>query len=200
MDSQPTNTNGKRLMIVDDDFEMRTLLAEYFRRLGFEVAEKESAAAALQTVTTDSFDCFILDISMPEMSGIELLRKLRDRGIDTPALFLTAHDMLDDKVAGFEAGADDYLAKPFSPRELIARIAAVLRRTQALPPRQKPPEAERIRFGDWMLDTGQREVIGRVAVPAILRRVIRAVRHRVPRFPCAARAGRAAVAVRWRRT
>ena len=89
MDPQPTNTNAKRLMIVDDDFEMRTLLAEYFRRLGFEVAEKESAAAALQTVTTESFDCFILDVSMPEMSGIELLKKLRDREIDTPALFLT---------------------------------------------------------------------------------------------------------------
>ena len=82
MDPQPTNTNAKRLMIVDDDVEMRTLLAEYFRRLGFAVAEKESGAAALQTVTTESFDCFILDVSMPEMSGLELLRKLRDRGID----------------------------------------------------------------------------------------------------------------------
>lgn len=130
MDSQPANANAKRLMIVDDNVEMRTLLAEYFRRLGFEVAEKESGAAALQTVTTDSFDCFILDVSMPEMSGLELLRKLRDRGIDTPALFLTAHDMLDDKVAGFEAGADDYLAKPFSPRELEYRIEALLRRGQ----------------------------------------------------------------------
>src|ERR1700686_2301309 len=117
-------------MIVDDDAEMRTLLAEYFRRLGFEVAEKESGAAALQTVTTDRFDCFILDVSMPEMSGLELLRKLRDRGIDKPALFLTAHDMLDEKVAGFEAGADDYLAKPFSPRELKCRIEALLRRGQ----------------------------------------------------------------------
>src|SRR5882672_5918026 len=130
VDPQPTNTNAKRLMIVDDDFEMRTLLAEYFRRLGFEVAEKENAAAALQTVTTESFDCFILDVSMPEMSGIELLKKLRDREIDTPALFLTAHDMLDDKVAGFEAGADDYLAKPFSPRELEYRVEALLRRGQ----------------------------------------------------------------------
>ena len=132
MDPQPTHTNAKRLMIVDDDVEMRTLLAEYFRRLGFEVAEKESGAAALQTVTTDAFDCFILDVSMPEMSGLELLKKLRDRGIDAPAMFLTAHDMLDDKVAGFEAGADDYLAKPFSPRELEYRIEALLRRGQSV--------------------------------------------------------------------
>src|SRR5260370_12574820 len=114
-------------MIVDDEFEMRTLLAEYFRRLGFEVAEKESAAAALQTVTTENFDCFILDISMPEMSGIELLKKLRDRGIDTPALFLTAHDMLDDKLDGFAAGSDDDHPQPFSPLELAYPTHPLLR-------------------------------------------------------------------------
>src|SRR5207253_3489821 len=121
-------------MIVDDDADMRTLLAEYFRRLGFEVTEKESGPAALQAASGNRFDCFIFDVSMPEMSGIELLRKLRDRGIDTPALFLTAHDMLDDKVAGFEAGADDYLAKPFSPRELEYRVEALLRRGQTAKP------------------------------------------------------------------
>ena len=156
MDLQPTNTNAKRLMIVDDEFEMRTLLAEYFRRLGFEVAEKESAAAALQTVTTENFDCFILDISMPEMSGIELLKKLRDRGIDTPALFLTAHDMLDDKVAGFEAGADDYLAKPFSPRELEYRIEALLRRGQTA--KQDGGDEDRMEIGDLVVDKRRHEV------------------------------------------
>jgi len=156
VDLQPTNTNAKRLMIVDDEFEMRTLLAEYFRRLGFEVAEKESAAAALQTVTTESFDCFILDVSMPEMSGIELLKKLRDRGIDTPALFLTAHDMLDDKVAGFEAGADDYLAKPFSPRELEYRIEALLRRGQTA--KQDGGDEDRMEIGDLVVDKRRHEV------------------------------------------
>lgn len=156
MDPQPTNTTSKRLMIVDDDAEMRTLLAEYFRRLGFEVAEKESAAAALQTVTTETFDCFILDVSMPEMSGIELLRKLRDRGIDTPALFLTAHDMLDDKVAGFEAGADDYLAKPFSPRELEYRIEALLRRGQTA--RTDGGDEDRKEIGDLVVDKRRHEV------------------------------------------
>lgn len=143
-------------MIVDDDFEMRTLLAEYFRRLGFEVAEKESAAAALQTVTTESFDCFILDVSMPEMSGIELLKKLRERGIDTPALFLTAHDMLDEKVAGFEAGADDFLAKPFSPRELEYRIEALLRRGQTV--KQDGGDEDRMEIGDLVVDKRRHEV------------------------------------------
>ncbi len=157
MDSEPTNNNSRRLMIVDDDVEMRTLLAEYFRRLGFEVAEKESGAAALQTVATDKFDCLILDVSMPEMSGLELLRKLRDRGIDTPALFLTAHDMLDDKVAGFEAGADDYLAKPFSPRELEYRIEALLRRGQTAKP--DGGDEDRMEIGDLVVDKRRHDQI-----------------------------------------
>jgi len=143
-------------MIVDDNAEMRTLLAEYFRRLGFEVVEKESGAAALQTVTTDRFDCFILDVSMPEMSGLELLRKLRDRGINTPALFLTAHDMIDDKVAGFEAGADDYLAKPFSPRELEYRIEALLRRGQFS--KEDGGDEDRMEIGDLVVDRRRHEV------------------------------------------
>jgi two-component system OmpR family response regulator len=82
-------------------------------------------------------------------------------------ILLTARGEEVDRIVGLEMGADDYIPKPFSPRELIARIAAVLRRTQALPPRQKPPAAARIRFGDWMLDTGQRELTGQdgVAMP-----------------------------------
>src|ERR1700730_5333906 len=143
-------------MIVDDDVEMRTLLAEYFRRLGFDVAEKESGAAALQTVTTDTFDCFILDVSMPERSGLELLRKLRDRGIDTPALFLTAHDMIDDKVAGFQAGAADYLAKPFSPRELEYRIEALLCRGQLS--KEDGGDEERMEIGDLVVDRRRHQV------------------------------------------
>jgi len=142
-------------MIVDDDAEMRALLAEYFRRLGFDVAEKESGAAALQTVATDRFDCFILDVAMPEMSGIELLKKMRDRGIDTPTLFLTAHDLLDDKVAGFEAGADDYLAKPFSPRELEYRIEALLRRRAG---GKQNDNEDRLEIGDLVVDRRRHEV------------------------------------------
>lgn len=155
MDPEPTIAHAKKLMIVDDDVEMRTLLAEYFRRLGFEVAEKENAALALQAVTTDRFDCFILDVAMPEMSGIELLKKLRERGIDTPTLFLTAHDLLDDKVAGFEAGADDYLAKPFSPRELEYRVEALLRRGQGI---KKNGDEERLEIGDLVVDRRRHEV------------------------------------------
>ena len=154
MDPQPAN-NAKKLMIVDDDAEMRTLLAEYFRRLGFDVAEKESGQAALQSAAADRFDCFILDVAMPEMSGLDLLKKLRERGIVAPALFLTAHDLLDDKVAGFEAGADDYLAKPFSPRELEKRVEALLRRGQ---PAQPGGDEERMKIGDLIVDKRRHEV------------------------------------------
>ena len=156
VDPQPAGTNARKLMIVDDDAEMRTLLAEYFRRLGFEVTEKESGPSALQASAGNRFDCFILDVAMPEMSGFELLKKLRDRGIDTPALFLTAHDMLDDKVAGFEAGADDYLAKPFSPRELEYRVEALLRRGQGA--KKTVEDGDRLEIGDLVVDRRRHEV------------------------------------------
>jgi len=134
---------------------MRLLLAEYFRRLGFQVDERESGNAALEPALAGDFDCFILDVSMPGMSGIDLLRRLRDRGIKTAALFLTAHDALDDKVAGFEAGADDYLAKPFSPRELEYRVEALLRRSNVT---QEVGDDERIQVGDLVIDKRRHEV------------------------------------------
>jgi two-component system alkaline phosphatase synthesis response regulator PhoP len=149
------STASRRLLVVDDDTDMRLLLAEYFRRLGFEVEEKESGASAFEPAISGRFDCFILDVSMPGMTGFELLRRVRDRGIKTPAMFLTAHDDIDDKVAGFAAGADDYLAKPFSPRELEVRIEALLRRGAATP---SVTDGERIEVGDLVIDKRRHEV------------------------------------------
>lgn len=150
-----TKYSGKRLLIVDDDADMRLLLAEYFRRLGFDVHERDSGQAALEPALTGAFDCLILDVSMPGMSGLELLKRIRDRGVHTAALFLTAHDALSDKVAGFEAGADDYLAKPFSPRELEYRVEALLRRSAKIQP---VVEGERIEVGDLVIDKRRHEV------------------------------------------
>jgi two-component system alkaline phosphatase synthesis response regulator PhoP len=147
---------GKRLLIVDDDADMRLLLAEYFRRLGFQVVEHESGAAALEPATAGKFDCFIFDVSMPGMTGFELLKRIRDRGVQTPALFLTAHDALDYKVAGYEAGGDDYLAKPFSPRELEYRVEALLRRTSVIQPAK---DDERVEVGDLVVDKRRHEVV-----------------------------------------
>jgi two-component system, OmpR family, alkaline phosphatase synthesis response regulator PhoP len=147
---------GKRLLIADDDADMRLLLAEYFRRLGFQVDERESGHSALDAAMAGRFDCFIFDVSMPGMSGFDLLKRVRDRGIQTPALFLTAHDALSDKVAGFEAGADDYLAKPFSPRELEYRVEALLRRGGVS---AEPRDEERIEVGDLIIDKRRHEVL-----------------------------------------
>ncbi|HEY8226875.1 MAG TPA: response regulator transcription factor [Pyrinomonadaceae bacterium] len=159
MVQQPQVTSkyaGKRLLIADDDSDMRVLLAEYFRRLGFQVDERESGQAALEAAIAGRFDCFIFDVSMPGMSGFDLLKRVRDRGIQTPALFLTAHDALSDKVAGFEAGADDYLAKPFSPRELEYRVEALLRRSGIT---SEPRDDERIEVGNLIIDKRRHEVL-----------------------------------------
>jgi two-component system alkaline phosphatase synthesis response regulator PhoP len=148
-------TTGRRLLIVDDDSDLRMLLAGYFRRIGYEVEEKESGIAAIEPASTGSFDCFIFDMSMPGMTGIDLLRRVRDRGISTPAMFLTAHDSIDDKVAGFAAGADDYLGKPFNPRELEVRVEALLRRSGNTQP---SVDDDRIEVGDLVIDKRRHEV------------------------------------------
>ena len=135
------------------------LLAEYFRRLGFEVDDKESGEEALEPALSGNFDCFIFDVTMPGISGLELLRRVRERGIDTPAMFLTAHDAVDDKVAGFQAGADDYLAKPFSPRELEVRVESLLKRAGKWTQRKPKGEgADRLEIGSLVIDKRRHEV------------------------------------------
>jgi DNA-binding response OmpR family regulator len=146
-----------KLLIADDDASMRPLLAAYFRRLGYEVTECETGSEAFQAATAGEFDCFIFDVTMPGLTGLELLRRLRERGTQTPALFLTAHDELEDKVAGFEAGADDYLAKPFEPRELEVRVEALLRRAGRAAPADGE-EKDRISIGSLVIDKRRHEV------------------------------------------
>lgn len=150
-------STGRRLLIVDDDADLRILLAGYFRRIGYDVEERESGHAALEPAATGTFDCFIFDVSMPGMTGIDLLKRVRDRGVRTPAMFLTAHDSIDDKVAGFEAGADDYLGKPFNPRELEVRVEALLRRSQGAPG-SPGTDDERITVGELVIDKRRHEV------------------------------------------
>ena len=149
----------RKILIVDDDTSMRLLLAGYFRRLGYEVEEKESAVEALQPALNGSYDCFIFDVTMPGMTGLELLRKLRERNIQTPTLFLTALNELDDKVAGFQAGADDYLEKPFEPRELEVRVEALLRRGgHGGEAAEGEAQQQRIEIGDLVIDKRRHEV------------------------------------------
>jgi two-component system OmpR family response regulator len=147
------------ILIVEDARDIREPLARYLREHGYRATTAADAAAARKLMRGAAIDLVVLDIMMPGEDGLSLCRSIRESS-QTPVILLTARGEEVDRIIGLEMGADDYIPKPFSPRELIARIAAVLRRTQALPPRQKPPESERVKFGDWILDTGQRELIG----------------------------------------
>ncbi|HEY8698693.1 MAG TPA: response regulator [Rhizomicrobium sp.] len=154
------------VLIVEDARDIREPLARYLREHGYRTSTAPDAQNARKIMRSSGIDLVVLDIMMPGEDGLSLCRYIRESS-QIPVILLTARGEEVDRIIGLEMGADDYIPKPFSPRELIARIAAVLRRTQALPPRQKPAEAERIRFGDWLLDTGQRELIGKdgVATP-----------------------------------
>ena len=149
------------VLIVDDDREIRELVSTYLTKNGLRVTMAPDGRHMRQFLEANTVDLIVLDVMLPGDDGLVLCRELRaGKHKATPILMLTARDDETDRIIGLEMGADDYISKPFSPRELVARIAAVLRRTQALPPRQTPPGAERVRFGDWTLDTGQRELIG----------------------------------------
>jgi two-component system OmpR family response regulator len=161
-----SNEPSPHILIVEDARDIREPLARYLREHGYRTTVAADAQAARKLMRGAAIDLVVLDVMMPGEDGLSLCRSIRESS-QIPVILLTARGEEVDRIIGLEMGADDYIPKPFSPRELVARIAAVLRRTQALPPRQKPPEAERIRFGEWMLDTGQRELIGQdgVATP-----------------------------------
>src|SRR5271168_2211316 len=154
------------VMIVEDARDIRDPLARYLREHGYRTTTAADAQNARKVMKGAAIDLVVLDIMMPGEDGLSLCRYIRESS-QIPVILLTARGEEVDRIIGLEMGADDYISKPFSPRELIARVAAVLRRTQALPPRQTPPGTERVRFGDWTLDTGQRELIGTdgVALP-----------------------------------
>jgi two-component system response regulator CpxR len=134
MNSAAADNTGRdeadgRLLLVDDDEELATMLQEYLEPEGFAVEWAGDGPNALQRLDDAAFDLIILDVMMPGMNGFEVLRRIRAER-DTPVLMLTARGDDVDRIVGLEIGADDYLAKPFNPRELVARLRAVLRRTR----------------------------------------------------------------------
>lgn len=131
------------VLVVDDDTRLREVLKRYLVKSGFLATAAEDAADARAKLASLSFDLIVLDIMMPGESGLELTESLR-RSSQVPILLLTARGEPDDRIAGLEAGADDYLAKPFEPRELVLRINAILRR---LPRAAEAPAG--VRFGRW---------------------------------------------------
>ena len=120
---------GERLLLVDDEENLRSMLEAALRHTGFEVHPVASGRQALDAIDTVKPDLVVLDVMLPDLDGFEVCQRLRSSGNRTPVLFLTARDATDDKVRGLTMGGDDYLAKPFSLDELVARIGAVLRRT-----------------------------------------------------------------------
>ena len=120
-----------RLLVVDDDPDVRDSLDRALRHAGYTVTTAVHGADALDALARSPVDLIVLDVLMPMVDGFDACRRLRERGDATPVLVLTARDAIDDRVNGLEAGADDYLVKPFALRELLARIGALLRRSQA---------------------------------------------------------------------
>ncbi len=144
-----------RLLVVDDDPDVRDSLRRALSYAGYVVNTVSNGAEALSAVSQLPVDLIILDIMMPMLDGLETCRALRERGDATPVLVLTARDAVDDRVDGLEAGADDYLVKPFALRELLARVNALLRRTQ--------PARDVLGYADLTLDLSKHTVSRRGA-------------------------------------
>ena len=145
-----------RILVVDDDREIRTLLRDFLEKNGFQATAVADGQETRRALAGTTFDLIVLDLMLPRESGLEICRHLRLTS-DVPIIMLTALGEEVDRVVGLEVGADDYLTKPFSPRELLGRIRAVLRRTQA--PRATDAPAEKAgsyAFADWVLDATAR--------------------------------------------
>jgi two-component system OmpR family response regulator len=146
------NPNPARILVVDDEPSIVDAVATALRYEGYEVHEATNGRDAIAEVARLEPDLVVLDIMLPDLDGIEVGRRLRSRGFDTAVLFLTAKDATEDKVEGLKAGGDDYVTKPFSLAELVARAEAILRRTS-------PPEPDGVlRVADLVLDEGRHEV------------------------------------------
>jgi two-component system OmpR family response regulator len=146
------------VLIVDDERDILDPLAAYVSKNGFRVSKAADARAARDILAAHAVDIALIDIMMPGEDGLALTGFIRATS-KVPVILLTAKGEETDRIVGLELGADDYVTKPFSPRELVARIKAVLRRTAD--DRVKAPEADAYAFGDWVLRTGERELVDR---------------------------------------
>lgn len=143
------------ILVVDDDERIRTLLARYLTGQNYRVTTAEDAADAVDKLTSVSFDLLIVDVMMPGQNGFDFVAELRRRGNAVPVILLTARGEAEDRIRGLETGADDYLPKPFEPRELTLRINAILKR--AARPAPVPPTIT-TRFGDFSFDAVRGEL------------------------------------------
>ncbi|PWT70214.1 MAG: DNA-binding response regulator [Proteobacteria bacterium] len=146
------------ILIVDDDREIRSLLGDYLQKSGYRVSAVADGRGMWNVLDGGRVDLVILDVMLPGDDGFVLCRTLRSRG-NWPVIMLTAKGDETDRIVGLELGADDYLAKPFNPRELLARIKSVLRRHRSVPDNLQPEAAHTLRFANWTLDLASRNLI-----------------------------------------
>lgn len=151
-------TNSDHVLVVDDDAEIRSLLHEYLQKNGYRVTAVAEGKGMWAALDAGRVDIVVLDLMLPGDDGLTLCRNLRARS-EVPVIMLTARGEETDRIVGLEMGADDYLAKPFNPRELLARIKSILRRSRALPDNLQPEAARTIRFAGWTLDLGARNLL-----------------------------------------
>jgi two-component system OmpR family response regulator len=161
-----TMAHEPHILLVDDERDIREPLAQYLGRNGLRVSKAENAARARELLAGYAIDLVLLDVMMPGEDGLALCGYIRATS-EIPVILLTARSEETDRIVGLEIGADDYVTKPFSPRELLARIKAVLRRAGQGPAPLRAPDAEAYAFGSWVLKTGERELIDEqgVALP-----------------------------------
>ena len=192
MTSVEVSNSGHHLLVVDDDDRIRELLREYLVRAGFRISTANSGASARGLMATLDFDLAIFDVMMPGEDGFSLMRWLRERrgtAASTPVLMLTARGLPQDRIEGLKLGADDYLAKPFEPEELLLRIEAILRRARARP---APTTSGLVSLGRCQFDPGRGELFCEgvqvrltEAEVALLRRLARDAHQPVERMDLA---------------
>jgi len=146
------------ILVVDDDAEIRSLLGDYLRKNGYRATAVADGKAMWTALARGKVDMVVLDLMLPGDDGLTLCRKLRAES-ETPVIMLTARGEETDRIVGLEMGADDYLAKPFSPRELLARIKSVMRRYRSLPRNLRADDAREIAFAGWRLDVVARHLV-----------------------------------------
>jgi len=147
-------TQQHTILVVEDETSIASFVSAYLRNAGYEVCAASSAKAALVDLAGELPSLIVLDLNLPDGDGVELCRRIR-KSSDVPILMLTARDEDVDKIIGLEVGADDYMTKPFNPRELVARVKSVLRRAS---PERRRSETEELRHGDLVINSGKREV------------------------------------------
>ena len=151
-----TKTSPSRILVIDDDVRLRDLLTRYLDEQGFDVKALPDASQLDKKLQRDPPHLVVLDLMLPGEDGLSVCRRLRGAGETVPIIMLTAKGEDVDRIVGLEMGADDYLAKPFNPRELVARIHAVLRRHADRPAPGSPTEDGSVPFGPWTLDLAAR--------------------------------------------